>query len=108
MANFDLINNPDKPGEMYAPASWSWYGAVQYHLRPNIFVSATVGQERFSPSRHVDPTTYKYGLYSAMNLFWDITPRVQVAAEINLGKRQNFNGEHNYARRACLMTQFSF
>jgi hypothetical protein len=43
-----------------------------------------------------------------MNVFWDITPRVQVAAEVNLGKRQNFNGEHNYARRACLMTQFSF
>ena len=108
MSNFDLINNPNHPGEMYAPSSWAWYGALQYHIRPNLFVSATIGQERFTPSHHVDPTTYKYGLYSAMNIFWDITPRVQVAAEVNLGKRQNFNGEHNYARRACLMTQFSF
>lgn len=108
MTNFDLINNPNKPGEMYAPASWAWYGAIQYHIRPNLFISTTLGQERFSPAHDVEPATYKYGLYSAMNVFWDITPRVQVAAEINLGKRQNFDGNHNYARRACLMTQFSF
>lgn len=108
MTNFDLVNNPDDPGAMYAPASWAWYGAVQYHFKPNLFMSATIGQERFSPAHDIEPTTYKYGLYSAMNIFWDITPRVQVAAEINLGKRQNFNGDHNYARRACLMTQFSF
>ncbi len=108
MTNFDLINNPNEPGKMYAPASWAWYGAVQYHFLPNLFASATIGQERFTPAHHVDPSTYKYGLYGAMNLFWDITPRVQVAAEVNLGKRQNFDGSHNYARRACLMTQFSF
>lgn len=108
MTNFDLINNPDNQGEMYAPSSWAWYVALQYHIHPDLFVSATLGQERFTPSRPVDPTTYKYGLYSAFNVFWNITPRVQVAAEINLGKRQNFDQSHNYARRACLMTQFSF
>ncbi len=108
MTNLDLINDPEQHGKMYAPASWTWYCSAQYHLRNNLFVSATVGQERFSPAKAVDPTTYKYGLYGAANIFWDITPRVQVAAELNLGKRMNFNGEHNYARRACLMTQFSF
>ena len=108
MGNFDLLNNPDSPGEMYAPKSWAWYAALQYNFRPDLFMSATVGQERLAPSHHIDPTTYKYGLYSAVNLFWNITPRVQVAAEVNLVKRQNFDGNHNYARRACLMTQFSF
>lgn len=108
MGNYDLINNPYVEGEMYAPQSWAWYAALQYNFRPNLFSTIAVGQERFAPSRVVDPSTYKYGLYSAVNLFWNITPRVQVAAELNLGKRQNFDGNGNYARRACLMTQFSF
>lgn len=108
MGNYDLINNPNVHGEMYAPESFAWYGAIQYHFRPNLFATATVGQERFLPKYNVSGDTYKYGLYSAFNVFWDITPRFEVAAEVNFGKRANFNGESNWARRACLMAQFSF
>lgn len=108
MGNYDLLNNPNNPGEMYAPKSFAWYGALQYHFRPNIYTTATVGQERLLPQYHVPGDTYKYGLYSALNVFWDITPHFEVAAEINLGKRANFDGESNWARRACIMAQFSF
>ena len=108
MGNYDLINNPNSPGEMYAPESFAWYGAIQYNFKPNIFATATFGQERLLPKYKVSGDTYKYGLYSAFNVFWDITPRFEVAAEVNFGKRTNFNGESNWARRACLMTQFSF
>lgn len=108
MSNYDLINNPNSPGEMYAPESFAWYGAIQYNFKPNIFATATFGQERLLPKYMVSGDTYKYGLYSAFNVFWDITPRFEVAAEVNFGKRTNFNGESNWARRACLMTQFSF
>ena len=108
MDNYDLLNNPNTPGEMYAPESFAWYGAVQYHFRPNLFATATVGQERLLPQHNVPGDTYKYGLYSAFNVFWDITPRFEVAAELNFGKRANFNGDSNWARRACLMAQFSF
>lgn len=108
MGNFDLINDPDQPGRMYAPEAFAWFTSVQYHFRPNLFASATIGQERFLPSSSVDGDTYKYGLYSAFNLYWNPTPRLQLAAETNFGKRKNFNGESNWARRACLMVQFSF
>ena len=82
MGNYDLINNPNVAGEMYAPRSFAWYGAVQYNFRPNIYATATFGQERFLPKHTISGDTYKYGLYSAFNLFWDITPRLEVAAEI--------------------------
>ncbi len=108
MGNFDLTNDPQREGRMYAPASFTWLGAVQYHFRPNLFASATLGQERYLPNRHIDGTTYKYGLYSAFNVFWNPTPRLELAAELNLGKRMNFNGESNWARRISLMAQFSF
>ena len=108
MVNYDLLNNPNYSGEMYAPESFAWYGAVQYNFCPNLFATATFGQERLLPKYNVSGDTYKYGLYSAFNVFWDITPRFEVAAEVNFGKRANFNGESNWARRACLMAQFSF
>ena len=108
MGNYDLLNNPNYSGEMYAPESFAWYGAVQYNFCPNLFATATFGQERLLPKYNVSGDTYKYGLYSAFNVFWDITPRFEVAAEVNFGKRANFNGESNWARRACLMAQFSF
>lgn len=108
MGNYDLINNPNNPGEMYAPSSFAWYGAIQYNFKPNLYTTATFGQERLLPKHEVSGDTYKYGLYSALNVFWDITPRFEVAAEVNLGKRANFNRESNWARRACLMAQFSF
>lgn len=51
---------------------------------------------------------YKYGLYGAANVFWNLTPRIQVGAEFNIGKRQNFNGMRRWARRVGAMCQFSF
>lgn len=108
MGNYDLLNNPNSHGDMYAPKSFAWYGAMQYNFRPNLFATATFGQERLLPQYKVSGNTYKYGLYSAFNVFWDITPRFEVAAEVNFGKRANFDGNSNWARRACLMAQFSF
>lgn len=108
MGNFDLIDNPEKAGRMYAPASFTWLGAVQYYFRPNLFAGATLGQERFLPEHSIDASAYKYGLYSAFNLFWYPVPRLELAGELNLGKRKDFSGESNWARRLSLMVQFSF
>jgi hypothetical protein len=108
MGNYDLLNNPNTLGDMYAPTSYAWYGAIQYHFLPNLYSTASFGQERLLPKYNVSGDTYKYGLYSALNIFWDITPRFEVAAEVNFGKRENFNGQSNWARRACVMAQFSF
>lgn len=106
--DFDLINNPDAPGKMYSPYLFGWYGALQYNFRPNVFASLTFGQETYLPSHSVAPDMYKYGYYSSVSLFWDLTPRIQLGAELNLGKRENFNRDHKWARRAGLMMQFSF
>lgn len=108
MGQFDLADDPHRPGRMYAPFAYGWFGAVQYYLVSNIFISATFGQMNFRPRGEVTGATYKYGLYSAANIFWYMTPRIQVAGEFNWGKRRNFDGEHNAARRISLMAQFAF
>ncbi|MCM1067629.1 MAG: hypothetical protein NC418_08680 [Muribaculaceae bacterium] len=108
IGNYDLVGRPDAPGSLYAPASFGWCVGVQYNIRPDLFVSASASQNRYLPRYGVSPDEYKYGIFTCLNVFWNITPRIQVAAEIDLGKRQNFSGEHRWARRAGAMCQFSF
>lgn len=108
MGRFDLVDDPHRAGRMYAPFAYGWFGALQYYLVSNVFVSATFGRMNYKPRGDVAGNTYKYGLYSAANIFWYMTPRIQVAAEFNWAKRQNYDGEHNEARRVSLMAQFAF
>ena len=108
MGNYDLVDNPNQAGTMYAPRLFGWYGAAQYHFSPTLFTGLTVGQLRYLPEHTQQADMYRYGLYSALNLFWNITPRIQLGGEYNLGKRQNQDGEGRWAQRVSVMTQFSF
>lgn len=108
MGNYDLADDPGCPGHMYAPFAYGWFGALKYNFLSNLFISATFGKMNYKPRMPVKGTTYRYGLYSAVNLFWNMTPRIMVAGEFNWGKRKNFNGEHNQARRVSLVAQFAF
>ena len=108
VGNYDLVGDPGNAGKLYAPGSYGWCVGLQYNIKPNLFVSANVSQNRYLPKDGVAPSEYKYGMAGAINVFWNMTPRMQVAAEFDLGYRQNFSGEHRYARRIGAMCQFSF
>lgn len=108
MGQFDLVDEPGEPGRMYAPFAYGWFAGLQYYLVSNVFVSTTFGRMSFNPHGQVAGSTYRYGLYSATNIFWNMTPRIQVAGEFNWGKRRNVDGRHNEARRVSLMAQFAF
>ena len=108
MGNYDLIARPGHEGELYAPAAMGFNVAAQYNFRPNLFASVTYSQTRFMPKHDVASSEYKFGQYVAANVFWNLTPRIQVGAEFNIGMRQNFDGAHRWARRVGAMAQFSF
>lgn len=108
MGKFDLVDDPATPGLMYAPAAIGGYIAAQLNIRPNMFFSATFGGTRYMPKDHGFPDQYKSGLYMAVNYFWYLTPRISCAAEFNLGRRQNMDGNTRWARRAGILAQFSF
>lgn len=108
VGSYDLVGIPSEPGRLYAPASIGWCVGVQYNFRPDLFVSVSGSQMRYLPARAVDPDEYKYGLFGAVNLFWNLTPRMQLGAELDMGMRRNFSGEHAVARRIGAMAQFSF
>ncbi len=108
IGSYDLVGINDRPGELYAPASLGWCLGVQYNLRPNLFVCVSASQNRYLPSHPVSTSEYKYGLFGAVNVFWNLTPRMQVGAEFDMGRRNNFSGAHRSARRIGAMAQFSF
>jgi len=108
IGNYDLLNDTGTPGKMYAPWAWGWFGAVQCYLHRNVFISCTFGQMRHIPDAPSELNGYKRGSYAALNIFWNLTPRIQVAGEFNWGQRKNFSGETNDAKRVSLVAQFAF
>ena len=105
---YDLIPDPEKAGTLYAPRSFGWNIGLQYNFRHNLFMSVSVAQTRFLPSKAISPDEYKYGLMGIVNVFWNPLPRFQMGAEFDYARRQNFSGAHRYARRLGLMAQISF
>lgn len=108
IGNYDLVSDPERPGRMYAPATLGWCVGVQYNFRPNLFASVSMSESRYLPKHDVAGSEYKYGLFGAVNVFWNLTPRIQAGAELDLGKRKNFDGDSRNAKRVGLMAQFSF
>ncbi len=108
IGHYDLVATPGEPGKLYAPSSLGWCVGVQYNIRPELFVSASASMSHYMPKSGASPEEYKNGLFTDINVFWNPTPRMQVGAEFDLGRRQNVSGDSRWARRIGAMAQFSF
>ena len=108
IGNYDLVADPDNPNDLYAPMSIGLTAGMKYNFTPNLYAGVAMGEMRYLPKHGVNDNEYKYGLYGAVNLFWDINPRLQVGIEYLYGRRTNFNGEHASANRCDALFQFSF
>ena len=108
IGNYDLIPDPVEPGRLYRPASYGYSIGLQYNFRPNLFTSVTFSQSRLLPNRPVSGDEYRHGMFGAVNVFWNMTPRMQVGAELDLAQRKNFDKRHRMAKRVGMMAQFSF
>lgn len=106
--NYDLLPEPSSPGTLIAPRSMGYCVGVQYNFTPSLFASASFSQTMLESVRHLGPEEYKNGWCLNANVFWNIVTRLQVAAEFDLGRRQNIDGYCRYARRIGALVQFSF
>lgn len=108
IGQYDLVGVPGQPGRMYAPRSYGWNVGLQYNFLSNLFVSTAASLNRYLPDYPEDASEYRRGLFGAANVFWNITPRMQVGAEFNIGQRTDFSGASRTARRIGAMCMFSF
>lgn len=108
MGNYDLVEDRNHPGRLYAPYVVGGYAGVQYNITPSIFISGTFGGTRYCPRFKLQPDAYKEGLYMAANVYWYLTPRISCGTEIDLGRRRNGDGATRWAHRLNAFAQFSF
>lgn len=108
IGNYDLVAEPDSPGRLYAPASAGWCVGAQWNFRPNLFTSASVSGTHYLPRKPVEGDEYAHGIVADVNVFWNLTARIQFGAELDWAMRTNQDGSSNHAWRAGLLCQFSF
>ena len=108
VTTFDLINDTSRPGRMKAPWCMGYTAGAKYNFRPNLFATICASQTCFRPGGSPQASTYKYGLYGAANVVWNMSPRLQVGAEYLIGKRMNYGGDSDDAQRVNLLFSFMF
>lgn len=106
MSAYDLCGVKGEDGKMSVIPSFSYLVGVTYYFNHRLFSTISFGQARVTDSNLADQ--YKYGLFGAANLFYNLTSRIQFGAEFSMGKRKDFGGEQAYARRLSLMAQLTF
>lgn len=107
--NLDLLPTPGSDGmKLYAPTSLGLTLGAQYYILPELFVSMNVSEMRLFSRSGAPATDYKYGLYGAVNCFYNITPRLQTGLEYLIGSRHDIGGASASADRLTALFQFSF
>lgn len=106
--SIDLVAEPGHPGDLYTPGALGLMFGAKYHFLPNLYASTTLSELQYFGKKPHTPDNYRYGLYGALSLFWDITPRIQVGAEYLAAKRVNFSGEHGNSNRIDALFMLSF
>ncbi|MBD5283662.1 MAG: hypothetical protein HDS31_03535 [Bacteroides sp.] len=104
----DLLPTPHDNGSMYTPTSLSLIAGAKYNFLENLYACVALSELRAYTKADSPADTYKYGLYGAVNLFWKITPRLELGGEYLIGKRKNVDGSHGNANRIDAFVQFAF
>lgn len=108
MGNYDLIADAGKKGTLYAPTAVGCVLGAQYYFSSKVFADVVLSGQGYYPKQDPGDSQYRYGLYGAANLFWDITSRFEVGLEYLVGKRVNFDGTNGSANRVTAMMMLSF
>ncbi|MDE6272315.1 MAG: hypothetical protein K2M31_04845 [Muribaculaceae bacterium] len=105
---YDLLVDPGNSSRLYSPMTIGWSAGLQYNIRHDLFVSLVASQTHLSTREGSPEDEYKNGTFACANAFWNILPRIAVAAELDYGRRVNVSGTHRNAWRANVMCSFSF
>lgn len=104
----DLLNRADAPGSMYAPYTLGYTAGVRYNFLPNLYGSISLSQAHMYERHGSTATSYRSGTFGVMNLFWDMSARLQAGIEALYGRRGDKDDTHASAHRINMMFQFSF
>lgn len=105
----DMLPNPRHSGELSNVTSWGGYLGLQYNFTKDIFASCTYSIVETNPANgYYAADLYKNAQYIVGNVFWNVTPTVQLGLEYILGDRKNLSGEQKNNNRIQTMVQVNF
>ena len=101
------IPRNDKPGKMEACPMFGYLGGARYSFTEKLQCNVKFSQARVWDSGTYYPE-YKYGLYTAANMFYYITPYLQYGIEYLWGRHKQFTGGGANANRIQTTLRFDF
>lgn len=109
----DLVPDAADNGRLSNVEAWGGYFGLQYNLTRTTFLSCTYSQVRDYADRYNAGTTlwneqYKYAQYLVANMFWNLTPNLQMGVEYLWGRRVNMDGNNHHDNRLQAMMQLNF
>lgn len=109
----DMVPDADHKGELTTVKAWGGYFGLQYNFTKNVYASATYSQLRDYAPEYADGQVewedqYKYAQYVVSNVFWKITPNLQMGVEYLWGRRVNMDGLSKHNNRLQTMLQLNF
>lgn len=106
--HYDLLTEPQNASRLYSPLIFGWTFGLQYNFRPDLFVSVAASQTHLFTHKGTSVDEYKCGTFACANVYWNVLPRISVAAEVDYGRRENISTMARNAWRANLMCAFTF
>ena len=107
--NVDLVPNPSRPNTLQALPLYAIYTAAKVTFRPNLYAAVIYSHARlFSQNGYRPPEGYKMSHQVVLNLFWDVTPDLQLALEYNYGRKLAMDNRSGHANRINTLVQLTF
>ncbi|MBP3355816.1 MAG: porin [Rikenellaceae bacterium] len=108
-SGLDLVPNPAGSCRMQTLPMLGWFAAGRYALSRRAAVSGGYSQVRVNRRHGYGPAEqYHVAQYVFGNIFWNISPHMEVAVEYLYGTRKNMDGRQGCANRVQAMIQYNF
>lgn len=109
----DLVADPHKPGHYLALPVLAWYAGAQFNFARDWQINAAYSQintwNRNDNLRvHGEAPVYRVSQYIVGNVFYRITPALNVGAEYLYGTRKNVGTNYKTANRIQMQVQLNF
>lgn len=108
---YDLVPNPNNAGKLQTLPAMGWMVGLTANLTNEWQINGAYSQVQLWNNNNYfteAPNTYKLSKYAVVNIFYNITPALNVGAEYLYGTRKNANNSMAHANRAQMMIQLNF
>lgn len=109
-----FVPKNDKPGYMTPTPMMGWLAGITYDINPKWQINAMASQARVwnvadyaeHEVEECEINNYKYGIYSAVNVFYNISSYFQVGLEYLYGYRKSWNSGSGHDNRLQMQVMF--